>query len=286
MLEHSLSVVVCRCRLLLAGAWIAAAVAASAGAESVEYLSGVEWPEPAAVTPGATPGAAPSDATVLFDGTNLDAWENGDAWKVEGGVATVGTGPITTKQTFGDCQLHVEWSAPVSPSGDGQNRGNSGVFFLGHSIDISYEVQVLDSFQSKTYFDGQAGAVYKQTPPMVNVTRPPGEWNVYDILWTAPRFEGDGTLKSPAYVTVLHNGVVVQNHFQLKGSTYWHRPPEYVAHEGDGLHISLQDHHHPVRYRNIWVREWKALEGKQAEPPSYYDHATGKTSAERPATGG
>ena len=254
--------------------------AGGAGAQSVEYLPGIEWPEPAVVTPGAEDRLPPSDAVVLFDGTDLSAWENGDAWQVADGVATVGGGPIVTKQTFGDCQLHVEWSAPVPAKGSSQGRGNSGVFFLGDapdgSWDISYEVQVLDSYKNKTYFDGQAGAIYKQTPPMVNAMRPPGEWNTYDILWTAPRFEDDGELASPAYVTVLHNGVLLQNHFAVKGSTYWHKPAEYLPH-GVKLHIALQDHGNPVRFRNIWVREWKQLIGEQKEPPSFIDHATGKT---------
>ncbi len=275
MLEHAAGVAGRQVGFGLAMAWAVAWMTGSAWGQ-VEYLPGIEWPEPAVVTPGAEPGAAPSDATVLFDGTDLDAWENGDQWKVADGVATVGSGMIKTKQTFGDCQLHLEWSAPTPPTGESQGRGNSGVFFIGKDMDRAYEVQVLDSYENETYFDGQAGAVYKQSPPMVNAMRPPGEWNVYDILWTAPRFDDDGKLTSPAYVTVLHNGVVLQNHFEVQGTTWWHRPAEYLAHEGDGLHIALQDHGNPVRFRNIWVREWKALEGKQAKPPSFKDHSNGK----------
>ena len=160
-------------------------------ADAIEYLSGIRWSEPERIDPGSTNAAPPSDAVVLFDGTNLSAWVNGEKWIVEGGVATVGKQDIQTRQEFGDCQLHIEWSAPVPAEGDGQKRGNSGVFFG------DYEMQVLDSYENKTYFDGQAGAIYKQTPPMVNAMRPPGEWNTYDILWTAPRFHDDGTRPPP-----------------------------------------------------------------------------------------
>ena len=166
-----------------------------------EYLTGIEWPEPPVVTPGEN-GGPPSDAIVLFDGKDLSAWEGGDNWKVEDGVAIDAKHDIKTKQSFGDCQLHIEWSAPDPPHGTDQDRGNSGVFMQDR-----YEMQVLDSYNNKTYFDGQASAIYKQTPPMVNAMRPPGKWNVYDIIWTAPKFKDDGSLESPAYVTVLHNGV-------------------------------------------------------------------------------
>jgi heat shock protein HslJ len=230
-------------------------------ASAVEYLNGIEWQEPPKVTPGQEDREAPSDAVVLFDGANLDAWRNGDSWKVEDGAAIVGSGPITTKQEFGDCQLHIEWSAPDPPSGDGQGAGNSGVFLMG-----LYEVQVLDSYSADTYHDGQAGAIYKQTPPAVNATRKPGEWNTYDIFWTAPRFDEAGELLSPAYITVVHNGVLILNHFELKGDTPFHRPPRYVAHPPTGP-ITLQDHGNPVRYRNIWIREFQPAEGKQAREP-------------------
>lgn len=239
-------------------------------AQSVEYLPGIEWPEPEMVTPGAGNTQPPSDAIILFDGKDLSAWNGAENWKVENGEAVVGEGGITTKQSFGDCQLHIEWSAPTPAKGEGQGRGNSGVYMMG-----KYEVQVLDSFGNKTYFDGQAGSVYKQTPPMVNATRPPGEWNTYDILWTAPRFNEDESLKSPAYVTVIHNGVVVQNHFELQGETKWHEPASYESH-AEKLPIFLQDHGNPVRYRNIWLREIKPLEGKQGKEPSYIDHESGK----------
>src|SRR5690606_15285553 len=149
----------------------------------------------------------PADAIVLFDGKNLDAWKGGNKWKVEDGVAIVGRGDITTKQEFGDCQHHIERSAPAPPKGKGQNCGNSGVLFMNR-----YEIQVLDSFSTETYHDGQAGAMYKQMPPKVNAMRKPGEWNTYDIMWTAPKFDEEGKLKSPAYITALHNGVLIQNH--------------------------------------------------------------------------
>ncbi|HRX82581.1 MAG TPA: DUF1080 domain-containing protein, partial [Pirellulaceae bacterium] len=170
-----------------------------------EYLNGIKWEPPAIITVG--DNGVPSDAIVLFDGTDLSSWENADNWKVEAGAMISGKGDVRTKESFGDCQLHIEWSAPTPPKGSGQGRGNSGVFLMG-----KYEIQVLDSYDNETYFDGQAGAIYKQTPPMVNAMRKPGEWNSYDIIWTAPRFNEDGSLKSPAYITALHNGVLILNH--------------------------------------------------------------------------
>ena len=246
-----------------------AACCTTANSQSIEYLPGIKWPEPSIVTPGEQ-GGPPSDATVLFDGTDFSAWEGAEKWTIEDGAAVVGSGAIRTKQGFGDCQLHIEWSAPSEVSGKGQGRGNSGVFLMDQ-----YELQVLDSYDNTTYFDGQAGAIYKQSPPMVNAMRPPGEWNVYDVIWTAPRFE-DGELASPAYITAIHNGVVVQNHFEVQGNTFWHEPASYTPHAAK-MPISLQDHGNPVRYRNIWVREFKQLEGTQAEDPSFINHRTGKT---------
>lgn len=225
-----------------------------------EYLNGIEWTKPAIVTP-AQAGGPPSDAVVLFDGTDLSQWENTKNWKIEDGAMVSGKGDVRSKKAFGDCQLHIEWSAPVPAKGEGQGRGNSGVFLMD-----TYELQVLDSYENETYFDGQAGAIYKQTPPQVNATRPPGEWNVYDIIWTAPRFNEDGSLKSPAYVTALHNGVLILNHFELKGDTPFTHPPEYKKH-ADRLPIRLQDHGNPVRFRNIWVREIKPVSGKQVKAP-------------------
>ncbi len=246
-----------------------ACVASCGVAQDGEYLTGIEWSEPPVVTPGENCGDPPSDAVVLFDGTDLSAWESGENWKVEDGVAIVGSGSITSRESFGDCQLHVEWSAPVPPKGSGQGRGNSGVFLMDR-----YELQVLDSYDNETYFDGQASAIYKQTPPQVNAMRPPGEWNTYDIIWTGPKFNDDGSLKSPAYITVLHNGVLTLNHFELQGNTPFNRPPSYEKH--GKLPIHLQDHGDPVRYRNIWVRELKPIEGKRVREPYLRDQITGR----------
>jgi len=234
-----------------------------------EYISGIKWPEPPIVKPGKTDADPPSDAVILFGGKDLSAWENGDQWEVKDGVAIVHGGDITSKQSFGDCQMHIEWSSPLPAEGSGQGRGNSGIFLMDR-----YELQVLDSFENQTYFDGQASAIYKQQPPMVNVTRPPGEWNTYDIVWTAPKFKDDGALASPAYITVLHNGVLTLNHFELEGITPFTEVPHYTAHENGP--IRLQNHGNPVRFRNIWVRELKPLKGEREREPFFRDHATGK----------
>ncbi|HYO23431.1 MAG TPA: DUF1080 domain-containing protein [Lacipirellulaceae bacterium] len=247
-------------RVGLCAALLLAGGAAASRSCGQEYLPGIEWPEPQVVTPGENPGDPPSDATVLFDGKDLSAWNNADSWKVENGVAIVGRGMIETKERFGDCQLHIEWSAPLPAKGDGQGRGNSGVFFG------DYELQVLDSYENTTYPDGQAGAIYKQTPPMVNAMREPGQWNVYDIFWTAPRFKEDGSLESPAYITAVHNGVVIQNHFALLGDTPFPRPPRYNPH--GPLPIRLQDHSNPVKFRNIWVRPLTPIQGKRVKEPN------------------
>ncbi len=236
-----------------------------------EYLTGVEWNEPPVVQPGEK-GGPPSDAIVLFDGSDLSAWKNADRWTIEDGAMITGKRDIQTKQSFGDCQLHIEWSAPLPVTGKGQGRGNSGVFLMN-----TYEIQILDSFENKTYFDGQAGAIYKQTPPQVNALRPPGKWNVYDIIWTAPKFNEDGSLKSTARMTALHNGVLILNNFELQGDTPYHRPPAYKKH-ADRLPIRLQDHGNPVRFRNIWVREITAAKGQQVREP-YLRSADGKERA-------
>ena len=225
-----------------------------------EYLNGIEWKEPAIVTPGEA-GGPPSDAISLFNGTDLSAWEGIGKWTIEDGAMVSGKGNPKTREAFGDCQLHIEWSAPTPAKGSGQGRGNSGVFFMDR-----YEIQVLDSYDNVTYFDGQAGAIYKQTPPQVNAMRPPGEWNTYDIIWTAPRFNEDGSLQSPAYITALHNGVLILNHFELKGDTPFSSPPSYKPH-ADRLPIRLQDHGNPVRFRNIWVRDLRPVVGEQVREP-------------------
>jgi hypothetical protein len=197
----------------------------------------------------------PTDAIVLFDGRTLGAWQTGDGkpapWKTADGYfeVTPGSGGIRTRQSFGDVQLHVEWAAPAPRHGEDQEPGNSGVFLME-----KYEVQVLDSHGNVTYADGQAGALYGQHPPLVNVTRPPGEWQSYDIVFRRPRFDASGKVVSPAYFTVLHNGVLIHDHVALTGPTAHRSRPPYQAH-ADRLPISLQDHGQPVRYRNIWVRD-------------------------------
>ena len=250
---------ICR-RVLLAAAAITCCSFASP-VQAQEYLNGIKWEKPPIVDPGKTNDLPPSDATVLFGGGDASAWNNAERWTVEEGDLIAGKGKIISKESFRDCQVHIEWSAPTPPKGSGQGRGNSGVFMMDR-----YEIQVLDSYDNETYFDGQASAIYKQTPPMVNAMRPPGEWNTYDIFWTAPKFEEDGSLKSPAYVTVVHNGVLTLNHFALLGDTPFNRPPMYTAHPPTGP-ISIQDHGNPVRFRNIWVREIKPATGEQVREP-------------------
>jgi hypothetical protein len=218
-------------------------------------------PQPPRVAPGTfstpeQPGRPPSDATVLFDGKDISNWVSMDGsptkWIMADGYmeCVKGSGYVRTLQNFGDCQLHIEWATPVPAHGEGQGRGNSGVFF---GLD-RYEVQVLDSYQNTTYADGSAGSIYGQYPPLVNVCRPPGEWQASDSLYTAPRFEADGKLHSPARMTIFQNGVLIQNNVELTGPTSWLERAPYKAHP-EKTPISLQDHGNPVRYRNIWVRE-------------------------------
>jgi hypothetical protein len=203
----------------------------------------------------------PGDAIVLFDGRNLDAWRSDDGaparWRIHDGAIEVvaGGGSLVTVRSFGDIQLHLEWASPTPAKGEGQGRGNSGVFFM-----TRYEVQVLDSYQNDTYPDGQAAALYGQRSPLVNVSRPPGEWQTYDIVFRRPRFNADGSLHSPARATVFHNRVLVQDAAEFTGRTVHGRAARYEAH-ADSLPLSLQDHGEPVRYRNIWVRELRE-EGK------------------------
>ena len=212
----------------------------------VEYKSGIVWPEPVLVTPSKDNGP-PSDAVVLFDGKDLSKWDNGDKWVIKDGYAIAAKTGITTKDSFGDCQLHLEFASPEVVRGSGQGRGNSGVYFMGR-----YEVQILDSYENKTYFDGQCASLYKQHPPLVNACRKPGEWQTYDIIFEAPRFE-DKKLTRPCYVTVIQNGIVVQNHFELLGGTFYDRPAAYTPH-GPKAPINLQFHGDPVKFRNIWIR--------------------------------
>lgn len=227
----------------------------AAPSQNREWKSGIKWVEPAVVDPG-SPTQAPSDAIVLFDGTDMSAWDGGNRWQVQDGYAQASGGGITSKQAFGDMQLHLEFASPEEVSGKGQGRGNSGVYLMG-----KYEVQVLDSYENATYFDGQCAAIYKQYPPLVNASRGPGQWQTYDIIFTAPRFGEGEEVISPAYVTVIHNGVLVQNHVELKGNTYFERPPAYTPHE-EKLPLRLQFHGNPVRFRNIWVREVAQLPGQ------------------------
>jgi hypothetical protein len=223
-------------------------------------------PVPKVVTPGAVCTAAPSDAIVLFDGKNLDEWVSAQdkspaKWIVADGILTVskapGVGNIETKRAFRNYQLHVEWKIPDNITGSGQARGNSGVFLASVGPgDAGYELQVLDSYNNKTYVNGQAGSIYKQGIPLANANRKPGEWQTYDVVWTAPVFNEDGSLKTPAYVTVFFNGVLVQNHFELKGQTLYIGKPFYKKY--DTAPIKLQAHgdkSEPISYRNIWIRE-------------------------------
>jgi hypothetical protein len=224
-----------------------------------------QWePVPIKVSPGAKEGAAPSDAIVLFDGQNLDQWvmakdRSPARWRVDNGALVVDkkTGNIATKRLFKNYQLHLEWRIPADITGEGQARGNSGLYLASTgSGDQGYEIQILDSFENKTYVNGQAASVYKQAPPLVNASRKPGEWQAYDVVWTAPAFHADGTLDTPAYVTVSHNGVLVQNHFRLLGETVYIGKPIYRKY--DRAAIELQAHGDPsapISFRNIWVRE-------------------------------
>jgi hypothetical protein len=219
-------------------------------------------PQPKIVTPGpapAAPVAAPSDATVLLGaGENLNAWQMSDGkpvtWPMKDGVLQTGKGMVRTKAEFTDFQLHVEFATPSEVKGDSQGRGNSGVFLLG-----VFEIQVLDSYQNLTYPDGQAAAMYGQFPPLVNASRPPGEWQVYDITFSAPRFSTTGTLEKPAVVSVVHNGVVVHHATSFLGPTAYRRIDPYVPATAKGP-IGLQDHGNPVRYRNIWIRPVKSYD--------------------------
>jgi len=222
-------------------------------------------PVPKVVTPGATDAAPPSDAIILFDGKNLDEWvQNRDKspakWFVADGVMTVNKaagGNIETKRTFRNFQLHVEWKIPENITGTDQARGNSGVMLASTGPgDAGYELQILDSFNNKTYVNGQAGSMYKQAIPLANPNRKPGEWQTYDVIWTAPVFNADGSVKTPAYVTVVFNGVLVQNHFEMQGETLYIGKPFYKAY--DWAPIKLQAHgdkSEPISFRNIWVRE-------------------------------
>jgi hypothetical protein len=222
-------------------------------------------PEPNVVTPGATCGAPPSDAIILFDGKNLDEWVSAQdrsqpaKWNISDGILTVAksTGNIETKRMFHNYQFHMEWRVPESITGSGQARGNGGLFLASTGPgDAGYELQVLDSYNNKTYVNGMVGSIYKQSIPLANPMRKPGEWEVYDVVWTAPVFNDDGSIKTPAYATAFLNGVLVDNHFELKGETRYIGQPFYK--KFDGAPIKLQAHgdkSEPLSFRNIWVRE-------------------------------
>jgi hypothetical protein len=244
---------------------LAASFAAPQGAPRPQDTE-VHAPVPRVVTPGATDSAPPSDAIVLFDGRNMDEWvltrdKSPARWTVADGLLTVskarGVGNIETKRSFRNYQLHIEWKIPANITGSDQARGNSGVFLASTGPgDAGYEIQILDSYENKTYVNGQAGSIYKQSIPLVNPNRKPGEWQSYDIVWTAPTFNADGSLKTPAYVTAFFNGVLVQHHFALKGETVFTGQPAYKAY--DRAPIKLQSHgdpSEPISFRNIWVRE-------------------------------
>ena len=228
-------------------------------------LTEVWTPVPKIVTPGATNSDAPSDAIILFDGKNLDEWvsvkdpKNPAEWTVADGVITVNKskGNIQTKKTFTDYQLHIEWRIPSNITGSGQARGNSGIFLASTGPgDDGYEIQVLDCYNNTTYVNGQTASIYKQSIPLANACKKPGEWQTYDIIWTAPRFNDDGTLKSPARVTALHNGVLVQNNLEVKGVTKYIGTPEYKKHGASPIKLQAHgDPSEPISYRNIWVRE-------------------------------
>lgn len=232
-----------------------AAIGTTLTAQSQDPKDTEVWePEPRVVTPGQN-GAPPSDAIVLFDGKGLQEWvsanDNSAAkWNVADGAMTVvkGAGDIATKRSFGDFQLHIEFRTPAVVVGESQGRGNSGIF-----LQSRYEVQVLDNYNNRTYSNGQAGSIYKQSIPLVNACRPPGEWQTYDIIYTAPRFNADGIRIAAGRVTVIQNGVLVQNNTEIRGTTEYIGQPKNIAH-GKGP-LVLQDHGNPVSYRNIWVRE-------------------------------
>jgi len=250
---------------LLAGSFFMANAQEKAEPKAEPEDTEVWGPEPAVVTPGKTTADAPSDAIILFDGSNenefvltSDRTKPAD-WTIADGILTVNkaSGNIETKRKFNSFQLHIEWRIPATITGSGQARGNSGVFLASTGKgDDGYELQVLDAYQNKTYVDGMAGSIYKQFIPLANPAKPPGEWETYDVIWTAPVFNEDGSLKSPARATILFNGVLVQNNVELKGPTLYIGKPAYIKH---GMcPIKLQAHGDksaPISFRNIWVRE-------------------------------
>ena len=231
-------------------------IALGAAIEAQQPHNGVIWPEPPVVIPGEG-SAPPSDAIVLFDGKNFDAWQGAKAWKVDPDGAFTVKGGLRTKQAFGDCQLHLEFATPKEVKGSGQGRGNNGVGLMG----AHYEIQILDSYNNKTYPVGQCAALYNQKPPLVNASRKPGEWQTYDIVFTTPRFDKEGKLQKPGHATVFHNGLVVQNCTEIRGDTADETNPKYRK-IPDKLPLVLMYHGNPVRFRNIWIREIKDFESQ------------------------
>lgn len=248
--------------VLLAGSFFMANAQQAAKHEDTEFYE----PVPVVVTPGRTNREPPSDAIILFNGTDLSQWVSTEdnskpaEWIVTGDYFTVkkGTGNIETKKKFNNYQLHLEWRIPANITGEGQARGNSGVFLASTGKgDDGYELQILDNYNNKTYVNGQAGSIYKQFIPLVNANKKPGEWQTYDVIWQAPTFKADGNVNTPATVTVIFNGILVQNHIVLKGETKFVGPPVYKAYSG-GAPVKLQAHgdkSEPDSFRNIWIRE-------------------------------
>lgn len=244
--------------------FVAVATRASAQAATPKPEETEVWkPVPGVVTPGHNDLEPPSDAIVLFDGKDESQWVSAQdhspaRWDVHDGVLTVNkqAGNIETKRPFTNYQLHLEWSVPAGITGSGQARGNSGLFLASTGTgDLGYEIQILDSYNNATYVNGQAAAIYKQYPPLVNAMRPPGEWNVYDVVWTAPTFKADGSLATPAYVTAFQNGVLVQDHVALLGPTLYIGTPSYKAHGPEPIKLQAHgDPSAPISFRNIWVR--------------------------------
>lgn len=241
----------------------AAGAAAAAPARGRPEDTEVYAPVPKVVAAGPTTTPPPADAVVLFDGRTLDEWVNTKdkapaGWTVANGILTVNkpVGNIETRRRFTNYQLHLEWRVPAGVTGTGQARGNSGVFLASTGPgDSGYELQIMDSYNNPTYVNGQAGSIYKQFPPLANATRPPGEWQAYDVVWTAPTFNADGSLKTPAYVTAYHNGVLIQNHTALRGQTVYIGQPQYTAHGPSPIKLQAHgDPSPPISFRNIWVR--------------------------------